>query len=87
MSEQRVLILGEHSRSDRLHSSYDTHGVFSSPRALFMFRSFGHANSSILNGGMPLWEESGLSLEDGTPAEYERADYPLPELNTAAIRG
>ncbi|KAF8922322.1 Rhodanese-like domain-containing protein [Mucidula mucida] len=65
---------------------YDTHGVFSSPRALFMFRSFGHTNSSILNGGLPLWEHTGLAIESSTPVERERATYPPPQLNTATIR-
>jgi hypothetical protein len=31
-------------------SSYDSHGVFSSPRALFMFRAFGHQRSSVIDG-------------------------------------
>ncbi|KAE9410819.1 Rhodanese-like protein [Gymnopus androsaceus JB14] len=47
---------------------YDTHGVFSSPRALFMFRSFGHTNSSILNGGLPSWNAESFTIETNPPS-------------------
>ncbi|KAF8624890.1 hypothetical protein AX15_005758 [Amanita polypyramis BW_CC] len=65
---------------------YDSHGVFSSPRALFMFRSFGHVKSSIINGGLPSWRSEGLEVEEGTPSQVEKATYPTPVLNTNAIR-
>ncbi|KAJ6627166.1 thiosulfate sulfurtransferase [Mycena sp. CBHHK59/15] len=69
---------------------YDTHGVFSSPRALFMFRSFGHENSSILDGGLPRWEAEGLPLETNTTGDLENVPhrhYPAPTLDvTGSIR-
>ena len=52
-----------------------------------MFRSFGHVNSSILNGGLPLWENSGLAIENGEAARPQVADYPTPQLDVNAIRG
>jgi thiosulfate/3-mercaptopyruvate sulfurtransferase len=65
---------------------YDTQGVFSSPRALFMFRAFGHHNSSVLDGGLPRWEAEGFPIETQTPAEVERSNYPMPTFDAETIR-
>ncbi|THV05968.1 Rhodanese-like protein [Dendrothele bispora CBS 962.96] len=65
---------------------YDTHGVFSSPRALFMFRSFGHSNSSVLDGGLPMWESESYPLESGPLSEVPKTKYPTPEFNDQSIR-
>ncbi|KAF5368406.1 hypothetical protein D9758_002369 [Tetrapyrgos nigripes] len=65
---------------------YDTHGIFSSPRALFMFRTFGHSNSSVLDGGLPIWESESNSVENGPPPEAEKAEYPTPRLDHGSIR-
>ena len=67
-------------------SSYDSHGVFSSPRALFMFRAFGHARSSILDGGLPGWEAHGCPIETGEPKEATKSTYPIPSLDNDAVR-
>ena len=34
---------------------YDTKGLFSAPRAWWMFRVFGHQSVRVLNGGLPAW--------------------------------
>ncbi|KAK0198615.1 Rhodanese-like domain-containing protein [Armillaria mellea] len=65
---------------------YDSHGIFSSPRALFMFRSFGHTNSSIVNGGLPYWEDLGFPIEEGPASVPKLAEYPTPMLDASAIR-
>ncbi|KAI0359183.1 Rhodanese-like protein [Trametes cingulata] len=66
---------------------YDTHGVFSSPRALYMFRAFGHHRSSILDGGLPGWQVHGGSTEDGpAPTVHMWANYPPPKLNTSVVK-
>ena len=38
---------------------YDMYGMFSAARICFMFKSFGHNNISLLNGGFPAWLDSG----------------------------
>jgi thiosulfate/3-mercaptopyruvate sulfurtransferase len=38
---------------------YDTIGVYSAPRAWWMFRTMGHENVFVLNGGLPEWEKAG----------------------------
>ncbi|KAF8523064.1 Rhodanese-like domain-containing protein [Hysterangium stoloniferum] len=67
---------------------YDTHGVFSSPRALFMFRAFSHTNSSVLNGGLPRWVDEGHQVETGSEshASGPTVSYPTPTLNPAVVK-
>lgn len=67
---------------------YDSNGVFSSPRALFMFRAFGHQNSSILDGGLPEWESFKNATESDADAEYkpERSVYDVPALDQSVLR-
>ncbi|KAH9921955.1 Rhodanese-like protein [Epithele typhae] len=65
---------------------YDTHGVFSSPRALYMFRAFGHTRSSILDGGLPGWLAHGQEYERGEPERIEESRYPLPQLDEQAVK-
>ncbi|KAG2045198.1 Rhodanese-like domain-containing protein [Suillus americanus] len=65
---------------------YDTHGVFSSPRALFMFRAFGHEKSSILDGGLPRWEAEGFPIEANAPARTSKSVYPTPVFDKGMIR-
>ncbi|KAG6334929.1 hypothetical protein ID866_4171 [Astraeus odoratus] len=65
---------------------YDTHGVFSSPRALFMFRAFGHVKSSILDGGLPRWEAEGFETEHVPPADSKKSTYPTPNFDRTVVR-
>jgi len=34
---------------------YDSYGLFSAARAWWMFKSMGHQNVAVLDGGLPLW--------------------------------
>jgi len=65
---------------------YDTQGVFSSPRALFMFRAFGHHKSSILDGGLPRWEAEGFPVETRAPSEVKKSNYPTPTLDKETVK-
>ncbi|XP_071797235.1 3-mercaptopyruvate sulfurtransferase-like isoform X2 [Asterias amurensis] len=42
-------------------------GAFSAPRAWWMFRIFGHAKISIMEGGLPLWIKEGRKTTDKIP--------------------
>jgi thiosulfate/3-mercaptopyruvate sulfurtransferase len=46
---------------------YDVLGVFTGPRAWWMFRTMGHDNVAVLNGGLPAWRQAGLAVESGAP--------------------
>ncbi|KAG8984478.1 hypothetical protein FRB90_005304, partial [Tulasnella sp. 427] len=65
---------------------YDTHGVFSSPRALFMFKAFGHSKASILNGGLPRWIDEGHPTESCPVKDVKPAKYPAPTLKEDFVR-
>ncbi|MCL7989317.1 sulfurtransferase [Sphingobacterium sp. lm-10] len=41
---------------------YDRWGVYSSPRAWWMFRAMGHENTFVLQGGLPAWKEQHLPI-------------------------
>jgi len=49
---------------------YDGLGIFSSPRAWWTFKCFGHERVSVLEGGLPSWESSsGPVSTEGVPDE------------------
>lgn len=43
---------------------YDEFGIYSSPRAWWMFKSMGHDNVAVLNGGLPEWIKEGFEVEE-----------------------
>ncbi|SHH62046.1 sulfurtransferase [Winogradskyella jejuensis] len=45
---------------DSLIIVYDQHGIYSSARAWWLFRYFGHENVAVLNGGLPEWQRQGF---------------------------
>jgi thiosulfate/3-mercaptopyruvate sulfurtransferase len=51
-----------------------------------MFRSFGHDQSSVLDGGLPGWETEGLPTEAGPVMEVPRNKYTAPTLASENIR-
>lgn len=42
---------------------YDNTGVYSSPRAWWLFRAMGHEQVFVLNGGFPAWVQAGFDCE------------------------
>lgn len=42
---------------------YDNLGIYTSPRAWWMFKSMGHKNVSVLDGGLPAWKKAALPTE------------------------
>ncbi len=42
---------------------YDDWGIYSSPRAWWMFKTMGHQNVAVLDGGLPEWEKQGYETE------------------------
>jgi len=65
---------------------YDQKGIFSAPRAWWMFRLFGHDNVAVLDGGLPAWRESGGRLETGQPPPATPSVF-LPDYNASWVRG
>ncbi|THH21566.1 hypothetical protein EW146_g38 [Bondarzewia mesenterica] len=65
---------------------YDSQGIFSSPRALFTFKAFGHHRASVLDGGLPRWEAEGLSTESGPPDDVRKTSYPALAPDESIIK-
>ncbi len=63
---------------------YDSHSLFSAPRVWWTFRAMGHAQTSVLDGGLPKWIAEGRALESGwrTP---EHGDFKA-RPNGALVR-
>jgi thiosulfate/3-mercaptopyruvate sulfurtransferase len=43
---------------------FDNMGIFSAPRAWWMFNAMGHQQVSILNGGLSAWQRAGFDCVD-----------------------
>lgn len=65
---------------------YDQKGIFSAPRAWWMFSYFGHGAVAVLDGGLPAWRAAGHAVETGTPAAAEAVTY-VPRLQAGRVRG
>jgi thiosulfate/3-mercaptopyruvate sulfurtransferase len=62
---------------------YDNLGIYSSPRAWWMFKAMGHSNVFVLDGGLPEWIKEGFSTEKQKPTTYPKGDFEAkfqPEL-------
>ncbi len=42
---------------------YDEHGIYSSPRVWWLFKSMGFNNIAVLNGGFPAWKKANYPVE------------------------
>ena len=60
---------------DSIVIAYDAMGVFSSPRAWWMFKVFGHQNVAILNGGLPKWTAAGLEIDESFTQPATSGDF------------
>ncbi|GGX29581.1 sulfurtransferase [Aquimarina muelleri] len=66
---------------------YDTLGIYSSPRAWWMFKAMGHQNVAVLNGGLPAWHNAKLPCEPENKTEYNYGNFKAnytPSLVTTA---
>ena len=66
---------------------YDQQGIFSSPRAWWMFRAMGHSAIAVLDGGLPAWIKAGGTVTnnrtDITPVVFT-ADRHADLIATSA---
>ncbi len=51
---------------------YDSSGIFSSPRAWWMFTAMGHKQCAVLNGGLPAWLAAGKELVTTTASNQNK---------------
>jgi len=59
---------------------YDKVGVYSSPRAWWMFRAMGHTQVAVLDGGLPAWVQAGYETTPTLAIPTQRGDFAsLPQ--------
>lgn len=54
---------------------FDNMGVYSSPRVWWMFKTMGHEDVSVLDGGLPEWVKKGNSMESKKEGKYEEGNF------------
>jgi thiosulfate/3-mercaptopyruvate sulfurtransferase len=54
---------------------YDTLGIYSSPRAWWMFKAMGHSDVFVLNGGLPEWIKEDLPTEKQRQSTYSKGNF------------
>ncbi|MBF4470028.1 sulfurtransferase [Flavobacterium sp. HJJ] len=62
---------------------YDTLGIYSSPRAWWMFKAMGHSKVFVLDGGLPEWIKEGFPTEKQNRINYPKGNFTAkfqPEL-------
>lgn len=64
---------------------YDTLGIYSSPRVWWMFKTMGHPNVAVLNGGFPAWHSAKLPCEPETKTEYKYGNFEANYISKLVI--
>ena len=54
---------------------YDSLGIYTSPRAWFMFKAMGHENIAVLDGGFPEWIAMGFETETIVEKKYSIGNF------------
>ena len=54
---------------------YDNLGAYTSPRVWWMFKSMGHEEVSVLDGGLGDWVKSGFETVDAHQKSFEVGDF------------
>lgn len=54
---------------------YDANGIYSSPRVWWLFKSMGHKNVFVLDGGLPEWLKMDFPTENKNEKEFEKGNF------------
>lgn len=54
---------------------YDNLGIYTSPRAWWMFKAMGHQYVTVLDGGLSAWKNEGLPCEKISRKKYTKGDF------------
>lgn len=81
--EKEAQILGINSNS--IIVVYDANGIYSSPRVWWLFKSMGHQEVYVLNGGLPEWIKKGFPVEKKSEKEYPKGNFKA-EIHKDIVR-
>ena len=56
---------------------YDANGIYSSPRAWWLFKSMGHKEVYVLNGGLPEWIKNNYQTEIKSEKQYLKGNFQV----------
>lgn len=70
---------------DSLIVVYDQYGFYSCARAWWLFKSFGHKNVAVLNGGFPEWNSQNLPIEAQKKYEGDQGNF-IAEYQSGYIK-
>lgn len=73
--EREIQNLGINSTSNVV--IYDRQGIYSSARAWWMFKTMGHQNVSVLNGGLPAWISAKLPVANLQSETHNKGDFKV----------
>ena len=54
---------------------YDNLGIYTSPRVWWMFKTMGHDNITVLDGGLPTWITEGNETEEIKVSNYQEGNF------------
>ena len=54
---------------------YDNKGIYTSPRVWWMFKTFGHDNIAVLDGGLPEWIKQGYETEEIQKNAFPKGNF------------
>ena len=64
---------------------YDSQGLYSSPRAWWMFKAMGHENVFVLDGGLPSWIANGYPVSDKPAMPQLKGDFAAIPVENAFV--
>ncbi len=56
---------------------YDANGIYSSPRVWWLFKSMGHQQVFVLNGGLPEWIKNNFQTEKKLNKTYLKGNFQI----------
>ena len=62
---------------------YDEHGIYSSPRAWWLFKTFGHEQVAVLDGGLPAWQAANFPTEEKQVYQGPKGNFKASYQPTA----
>ena len=71
--EKNCRILGINKSSQII--VYDNLGIYTSPRAWWMFKAMGHENVAVLDGGFPVWLKRNFETEKVRSKVYKIGNF------------
>jgi thiosulfate/3-mercaptopyruvate sulfurtransferase len=64
---------------------YDSKGIYTSPRAWWLFRLMGHQQVAVLDGGLPVWVDSGNPILPVNNDRFTTGDFTA-KFNSHLVR-